>query len=373
MLRRRHHPQEEAAREAEGGQETHEADRLGRGPARGLPGHPASRRQNGIPSLHLILAAFAGYVGAWYFGVVEGNFCAAAVPGDGGHRPLLAGRALLFPAAAPARGRALDASLAQRREELAAQGITQVDTVDTEGARAAADAALVAGLDRRPVPGDPGGVPAALVPVRALQDPVGLDDADAADRRPDPGEQVHLRPAPAGASTPRSPRARAPERGDVMVFRYPPKPSMDYIKRVVGVPGDEVAYLNKKLTINGKPVAKESRSRTTSTRRRCATSSSTPRTWAARSTRSAQRRQPPRRTSPRPRFIAVSRTRKTAVTRVEGVVCKVPAGHYFMMGDNRDNSPDSRYWGFVPDKNIVGSAFLVWMNFGNLGRIGAFQ
>jgi signal peptidase I len=153
-----------------------------------------------------------------------------------------------------------------------------------------------------------------------------------------------------------------------MVFRYPPKPSLDYIKRVVGVPGDEVAYLNKRLTINGQPVDEKR-----------VTDFFDP--DAMRYFKQFQEKLGDKthnllNDDERPAFVPGVEdfpNRELCRYSVEGVVCKVPAGHYFMMGDNRDNSLDSRYWGFVPDKNIVGKAFLIWMNFGNLKRIGTFQ
>jgi signal peptidase I len=159
-----------------------------------------------------------------------------------------------------------------------------------------------------------------------------------------------------------------PQRGDVMVFRYPPKPSLDYIKRVVGVPGDEVAYLNKRLTINGQPLSKQAMPEYFDP--------DTMRYFKQFEEVLGTKRHRILNDDDRPAFIPGAEDypfKQNCRYSVEGVVCKVPPGHFFMMGDNRDNSLDSRYWGFVPERNIVGKAFFIWMNFGGLGRIGSFE
>jgi signal peptidase I len=159
-----------------------------------------------------------------------------------------------------------------------------------------------------------------------------------------------------------------PRRGDVVVFRYPPKPSVDYIKRVVGVPGDEVAYLNKRLTINGQPVP---------TRALPDFFDEDAMRYFPQFEETLDGRAHRLLNDPdRPAMVLGAsdfRFRDHCRYSVEGVVCRVPEGHYFMMGDNRDNSLDSRYWGFVPDANIVGRAFFIWMSFSKLNRIGSFQ
>ena len=160
-----------------------------------------------------------------------------------------------------------------------------------------------------------------------------------------------------------------PKRGDVMVFRYPSDPAVNYIKRVVGLPGDKIRYTSdKKLYVNDQLVAEQL-------------------------------------VGVEPGTLGSAELYKEKLGETEHMIRKemsryrappgkewtVPAGHYFMMGDNRDNSNDSRYWddpnipkdelGMVPDKNIVGKAFAVWMswpepkasNLPNFSRVGLIK
>jgi signal peptidase I len=157
-------------------------------------------------------------------------------------------------------------------------------------------------------------------------------------------------------------------RGDVVVFRYPKDESVDYIKRVIGLPGDTVAYQDKQLTINGQPVPETPLPDFFDDERQ---------NYAKQFEETIGNKKNAILNNPAvPPFVMGAYDypyRDNCTYNSRGVICKVPPGHYFMMGDNRDNSADSRYWGFVPDKNIVGRAFFIWMNFSDLKRIGSFN
>ncbi|MDR2189148.1 MAG: signal peptidase I [Azonexus sp.] len=170
-----------------------------------------------------------------------------------------------------------------------------------------------------------------------------------------------------------------PQRGDVMVFRYPVNPADNYIKRVIGVPGDTVTYDSKRLAINGQTVettrlddysyklfyAEQYAEKIGDTEHRLLNYSGYPAAVDS---------------------VGNFPYRENCTYNASGFTCTVPPGHYFMMGDNRDDSKDSRYWGFVPEENIVGKAFFIWLNFNltfkdwfdvdinaDLHRIGSFK
>jgi signal peptidase I len=315
----------------------------------------------------VVLGAFVAYVGAWYFGRVEGNFAlllflATVVTGI----YWVAERFYFLPQRQKAAAN-LEAQAAARSESLRKQGIAKVDD-DVSAAKAKILAqpwwldwtaglfpVIIGVFILRSFLFEPFKIPSgSMIPTLRVGDLILVNKFHYGLRLPVLNVKVT--------------EGTAPQRGDVMVFRYPPRPSLDYIKRVVGVPGDEVAYLNKRLTINGQVLQ----------------TSAMPEFFDEDSMRYFKQFEENMGTvkhgllndDSRPAFVPGAdefEFKANCHYSVEGVVCKVPQGHYFMMGDNRDNSLDSRYWGFVPDKNIVGKAFFVWMNFGNLKRIGSFN
>jgi signal peptidase I len=152
-----------------------------------------------------------------------------------------------------------------------------------------------------------------------------------------------------------------PQRGDVLVFRYPLDPSLDYIKRVVGVPGDQVTYKDKQLIINGKPQPLKPDGSYSYLEGTLAFVT----TQRFQETVDGRTHDVAHLTDAPPVRMGGVRTfpgRENCVYNESGFTCKVPPGSYFMMGDNRDNSEDSRYWGFVPDDHIRGKAFFIWWN-----------
>lgn len=159
-----------------------------------------------------------------------------------------------------------------------------------------------------------------------------------------------------------------PQRGDVMVFRYPADPSVDYIKRVVGLPGDRVEYLDKRLFINGQEAPRTA----TGDYLHADRLYYTPRHLEKLGDVEHSILIEPQAPAFVPQRLDFPRMENCTYTS-SGVSCTVPSGHYFVMGDNRDASSDSRVWGFVPEGNIVGKAFFIWFNFSDLKRIGSFH
>lgn len=145
-----------------------------------------------------------------------------------------------------------------------------------------------------------------------------------------------------------------PQRGDVVVFRYPEEPKIDFIKRVIGIPGDVVESIGNQLYLNGVALATANQ--------------------ALASYQSEDGRSFPVVTMDE---TLDGKTHKIQRDTVGGIVgdwrARVPEGHYFVLGDNRDHSKDSRFWGFVPDENLIGKAQFIWMHWGlhGLKRIGS--
>jgi len=322
----------------------------------------------------VILGALAAYLAAWYLGIggVEGNMALllmSATVVTGAY--WLADRFWFAPQRQKA-AEALASAAAKRRQDLAQMGIAAPDQAQSEADVQAAQAALLAPpwwLDwtaglfpviiavfiLRSFLFEPFKIPSgSMIPTLLVGDLILVNKFTYGVRLPVFNTEWT-------DGTP-------PQRGDVMVFRYPPKPSLDYIKRVVGVPGDTVTYMNKQLSVNGQPVSKDAM----------------PDFFDEDMVRYFKQYHEDLGTHAhailndpdRPAFIAgvdSFKFRENCNYTIEGLTCKVPEGHYFMMGDNRDNSLDSRYWGFVPEANIVGKAVMVWMNFSHPKRVGPFN
>jgi len=311
------------------------------------------------------------YLGSWFLGRWTGNFSLLLFILSVVTLAYWLAERFHFAPRREAAARALEAQDAQRRAQLAAQGIAKVDT-DIAPARekllmqpwwldwtAGLFPVILAVFLLRSFLFEPFKIPSgSMIPTLLVGDLILVNKYHYGIRLPVINKKIIAN--------------HDPKRGDVMVFRFPRDTSIDYIKRVVGLPGDEVSFRNQKLYINGQAVPLEAlpppgfydestlryspefKEKLGDVEHRILVDPNAQRLFGADGAYAFP-------------------YRENCRYSAEGVTCKVPEGHYFMMGDNRDNSEDSRFWGFVPDENIVGKAFFVWMNFGNPKRIGSFQ
>ncbi|MEO7008141.1 MAG: signal peptidase I [Caldimonas sp.] len=319
----------------------------------------------------LLYACLAVFLGGWYLGKWSGNFAALLLTLTVVTFFYWVAERFYF---APRRRRAaaaLEQQDAARREELTRQGIAKVD----DNVAVARQSLLMqpwwldwtAGLFPvilvvfllRSFLFEPFKIPSgSMVPTLVVGDLILVNKFHYGIRLPVINKKIISN--------------HDPERGDVMVFRYPKDTSVDYIKRVVGLPGDEVSFHDQQVFINGTPAKLEP------TPPPGYYDEDTLRYYpefheTLGSVTHGILINPQFKPFYGPPDQITFPHRENCRYSAEGVTCKVPPGSYFMMGDNRDNSQDSRFWGFVPDENIVGRAFLVWMNFSNLKRIGMFH
>ena len=319
----------------------------------------------------LLLACLAVFLGGWYFGKWSGNFSLLLLILTVVTFAYWLAERLYFAPRRRAAAAALEGEEVVRREQLARQGITEVDD-RTSAARqsilmqpwwldwtAGLFPVILAVFILRSFLFEPFKIPSgSMIPTLLVGDLILVNKFHYGIRLPVINKKII--------------QNHDPQRGDVVVFRYPRDPSQDYIKRVVGVPGDEVSFRNQQLYINGTAQPLEP------TPPPGYYDEVTLRYYPEYvETLEGVRHDVLINPQSRPFYLPEDQIsfphRENCRYSAEGVTCKVPPGNYFMMGDNRDNSQDSRYWGFVPDENIVGKAFFVWMNFGNLKRIGTFR
>jgi signal peptidase I len=172
-----------------------------------------------------------------------------------------------------------------------------------------------------------------------------------------------------------------PKRGDVVVFRYPLNPSQDFIKRVIGLPGDTVVYRDKRLAVNGVPWSQKQdgtysyleglRFETMDQFSETVDAGAVQGSKDQQATRDHRAAVDPTMPSVSPGQVRVFPGRENCDYNPDGsgFTCKVPAGYYFVMGDNRDRSDDGRYWGFVRDDHLRGRAFFIWFNWDDISGL----